>query len=615
MIDWWRNLTGRRNGHGSAVEASPPRDKMDAVLGTLVDMREERAMQESIPELESYEDGWVRMAQQGSVEFSESYLQVLTRLSRVMYLKNPLINRAVEVQKFYVWGLGWSVKANNQVVNDAIQEFLDDDDNKAELTGAQAREGKEVEQQVTGNNYLVLFVNKNTGLIKVSSFPREECTGIVTDPDNARRPWYYLRTYEASVPGEKIARVETRKVAYRDWRYQPGGDSIPAIVNGHVVQTEEMTDISVMHWKSGGFNSSKFGMPENYSAFSWALAAKSHLEDWATVWKSLSQFAWKYTDQRKGAIEAAKERLSTTLGTGVPESNPPAQTASVFLSTANAAMEPMKTAGVRPSPEEGEMLWLMVASACGLPLTFFGNVDIGNLATAKTLDRPTELRMRLRQKLIADWYMDLFNLVIFWNAKADNGLLKGIAKIGKDRHGKEIVLFEQDPKTEEPINGHVDIQFADLLERDVTERVNAVTTAVTLGGRQDQNVLPKKRYVALLLDALGVDDVDEEIQALEDDGWFDEPEVPEPEEVNPDGEIDPDTGLPPQDVPPGEALRQVLGGVVEVLERVALRDGAYQNVNDLAEIRGNVEALSTKVDQWMAANEREAKEGVTNERQ
>ena len=47
-----------------------------------------------------------------------------------------------------------------------------------------------------------------------------------------------------------------------------------------------------------------------------------------------------------------------------------------------------------------------------------GDLDQGNLATAKTLDRPTELAMMDRQQLWADIFQRLINYQIDWWVRA-----------------------------------------------------------------------------------------------------------------------------------------------------------------------------------------------------
>ena len=84
--------------------------------------------QERMTELElSQEDmGWVRLGGESSYEFSLHYLRQIVARSRLFFLQNPLINRAVSIQADYIFAQGVSIQASNDLVNEVIQEFIDD---------------------------------------------------------------------------------------------------------------------------------------------------------------------------------------------------------------------------------------------------------------------------------------------------------------------------------------------------------------------------------------------------------------------------------------------------------------------------------------------------------
>ena len=54
-------------------------------------------LQERLAELEDATDGWQQVGGEGEREFSREFLRKITALSRVMYLKNTLIKRAVHI--------------------------------------------------------------------------------------------------------------------------------------------------------------------------------------------------------------------------------------------------------------------------------------------------------------------------------------------------------------------------------------------------------------------------------------------------------------------------------------------------------------------------------------
>src|SRR3990170_4491244 len=67
--------------------------------------------------------------------------ELIADLARILYLKNPLIQRGVRVKRYYVWGQGMTTKAKDEEINQVLQDFADDVKNKDELTSHQARMG------------------------------------------------------------------------------------------------------------------------------------------------------------------------------------------------------------------------------------------------------------------------------------------------------------------------------------------------------------------------------------------------------------------------------------------------------------------------------------------
>src|SRR6266704_6455450 len=351
------------------------------------------AVLERIAELElALEDqGWRRLSIETDHEFSRDGLTKVIRLSRAMYLSNPLINHAVQVCADYIWGQGITVVARDAGINGVIQRFFDDRRNLVELTGHEARVAKEVELETSGNLFLVLFTNPSTGAVRVRSIDVDEVRSIISNPEDAKEPWYYLREWsQAELPSGVMQTGATKRMVayYPDWNYR--ARVRPSSIGDYPVQW----DAPVMHFRVGGLPTMRFGVPEVYQALAWARSVKEDLEDYATIRRAQSKFAWRLnTLGGKNAVAAAKTRLGSTVGlaTSAGETNPPPIAGSTFIQGEGANLEPIKTAGMTPSPDEARRLWLMVSAGTGIPETML-RVDgpVGNYATAKSLDRTTE---------------------------------------------------------------------------------------------------------------------------------------------------------------------------------------------------------------------------------
>lgn len=446
-------------------------------------------MQERMAELEfALEDqGWERLSSESNCEFTRDALRRIMNLSRMAFLKNPLINRAVTLQAFYVWGQGINIQAKDDEVNAVVQAFLDDPANLTEFTGHQSRIMKEIDLQTLGNIFFVFFTDQQEN-VKLRTIPADEVVDIICNPEDAKERWYYRRSWKVRALDGSL---EEREAYYPDWRYEPPLRT--ATFNGKEIRWES----PVYHMKVGGMSDMRFGVPETYAALDWSTAYKNFLEDWATIVRSLSRFAWKMTAPGgQSKVAEAKARLQSTLGlAGGAETNPAPIAGSTFIASGGADMQPIKTSGATVAAEDGRRLLLMVAAATGLPETFFGDASVGTLATAKSLDRPTELKMQARQTLWKDALVDII----------------------------EYAVFKKMPMKDDDERWQIDVNFPPILEHDVTESVGAIVSAATLNGNPPLGTVPMELLVKMLLNALGVDDVDEIVDSMDA-----LPQVPDP---------------------------------------------------------------------------------------
>lgn len=457
---------------------------------------------------------WRRLTMDAEQEFSREGLRLITDLARIMALKNPLVKRGAEVQRLYVWGQGWSVQAADKEINAVLTTFLDDPKNAPEL-GHQARGQKETELQTDGNLFFCFFPNITTGRVRVRSIPFDEIDLVITDPNDRKTPWYYRRQWTEDTTSTATGAVETRQrtAYYPDWRYTPTNK--PASIGNVPVRW----DSPICHVRgSAGYSNWAFGCSEIYASIDWARAYKEFLEDWASIVRAYRRFAFQLsTPGGKQGIASAKAKLGSTLGSGGTggETNPPPVVGSTFITGGDASLTPVRTSGATVAAEDGRRLLLMVAAAVGLPETFFGDVSVGTLATAESLDRPTELAMRDRQTLWADIYGQIFAYVLLWAVKAPQGPLRALGVVQTTVEDGQI---SERVEWNTGVNPHIDIDFPPIISGALESKVKAIVSAATLDGKAPAGTLDLATITRLLLLALGEDDVDEMIGRLFPDG-------------------------------------------------------------------------------------------------
>lgn len=469
-------------------------------------------------ELALEDEGWSRLAADTAWEFSRDGIDRIIALSRLNTLKNPLIKRGVTIKANYVFGQGVEIEARDADVNTIVQQFLDDRSNAAELFSAKARTLKDRTLTTDGNVVFVLFPNKLTGHVSIRSISVDEVRDKIVNPNDRQETWFYLRRWTerdwSFLDGGFGDRLRTREAWYPDWRYEPpAGQRVESIMRIPV-----RWDTPIYHVTVGELDGMRFGIPETYAALDWAKAYKLFLEDWATIVRSLSRFAWQQTVKKNPS--RAAQRLGSTVATGTGETNPSPAAGSVYSSVEGNQLKPIPKTDATVDAESGRPLAMMVAAALGVPVTWLlADPGLtGARATAETLDRPTELEFTSRQDLWVDVYRDLAGYQVDWAIRALVGPLDGRAELGPD--GKQRWVLD-DVTIDDPIAGTktmtgaerrtIDVTFPPLTEHDVVQMVQAIVAA---DGTEKIN---PKVILRLLLTVLGVENVDEHVANFDDE--------------------------------------------------------------------------------------------------
>ena len=488
-------------------------DLIERESGLVISSGADRQLRERIRELEDAAEEpneWLLLGDLANrTEFSRGFITSITHLARIMYLKNTLIQRGVRVKADYVYGRGCTIQARDPDIDEVVQSFLSDDHNQTEFTAHATRIQREIELQIEGNIFFVLIPHPSTGHVRVRTIPVDEIDDIITNPDDRKESWYYKRKWVQIETNLETGQTteQTRVAYYRDWRYKPDNDR-SAIGSDPVIAGQY-----IYHVKVGGFSDWKFGISEIYAPLDWAKAYKKFLENWSTIVAAYARFAFRITTTGgKQGVAAAKAKLASTITTTSGERNPAPTTGSSIIMQEGSNIDPIKTAGATTKAEDGRRLLLMVAAGFGIPETFFGDVSVGTLATAKSLDRPTELMLSNRQQLWADIYHDILDFVLRQAVIAPNGLLRARGDTAINEYGEEIINFD------DGVDTHIDVDFPSIVLHDTRELIGSIVSAATFDGKTPTILNDAKLLARMVLVALGENDIDQLLNTMYPEG-------------------------------------------------------------------------------------------------
>jgi len=483
----------------TVAEDAPTTTQIDELSTRLREEQESNLLlTEQLTELTADELGWRRMGASVTRDLlTRAGLSQIAARAWLYYAAVPLIRRAVRLKTYYVWGQGVTITARDEKMQALVQSVLDDEGNQAVLFSNEAHAAREREVELEGNVFFTLFTSPTTGRVQVRRIPPNEITDIITSPDDVTERRYYRREWTQQVFNEinGVWLPDARVAYYPDFRFQPAPISRASVIAAWPIQW----DSPVLHVRTDSLGESAWGFPEVYAALDWARAYKEFLEDWASIAKALSRFAWK---SRTKAGKVAAVRQAIDANRAGPGNGTRSAAGASLVSDGSVELEPIPKTGATIDAESGRPLAMMVGSALDLPYTLLmGDADLGNLATAKTLDRPTELAMENRRSLWESVIRDVLGYAVEAAVKAPRGPLTGSWRQDGTR---QVVTLPAN------VDATIDVDWPSILEHDLTQLVGAIAESYETG------TIPPEQVARLLLTALGVSDVDQLIDENRD---------------------------------------------------------------------------------------------------
>lgn len=482
----------------------------------LAHIRESMALSETTPaigqgaygdiELALQNVEWRREINLSWLEFSRWGIQQIILISRLNYIKNTLIQRGINVAAQYVFGRGFEVSSPDADANDTLKEFFE---RNSAVLGQVACTELERRKYYDGNLFFCFFTDAtDEGETTVRTIDATEIQDVVTDPDDTDKPRFYRRVWSSRVFDMANGSTTTkgREAWYPALGYEPAeGERVSKIG-----QIEVMWDTPVLHRKCGGVAKWHFGCPLVYAALDWAKATKRYLESCLTLAASHAQIAMTLTTKGgQAALEGGKAQLSTTVSpdSTLWDQNPTPVNASIFASGPGSSLALVASRGKALDPAEAREYKLMVAMVFGLPESFFSDIKTGNLATATSLDRPTELNFLEKQECWREDFITISKFVLATSLRAPNGKLReamerrirktasheldarlkvvSISEARRTSKKGRPVCYEAAAVSDAAIE--VMVNFPPIREGDVPALMGALVEAITLNGFEAGN--------------------------------------------------------------------------------------------------------------------------------
>lgn len=349
----------------------------------------------SIEDTLSLEDaGWIKLGSAvGSNVLSDSERKLAVQRARIYAMKDPLARQAVRLWTDYTFGTGLNWTAKDEKTTDVLSTFWYAPENSAVLSGQGQRKSSD-KVLIDGEIFFALFLGAQ-GQATIRRIDPLEITEIVSDPDDVEDVRYYKRDWSSTAGQSKTAYY----LSFSNLEDKATLDS-----SGKSVSKTEDAIVYHLAINTIGQRGNSTLLP----VIDWIKLYRQFLASRVAIMLALARFAWKV--KVKGGATAVSDAK------GAYQDQTPAAGA-VAIENMGADLQPIRTdSGARNAYEDGRQIKLQIAAGVGIPEQYFGDISIGNLATAKTVELPMMKMFQSYQATWADAYDDINQMVLVHNS-------------------------------------------------------------------------------------------------------------------------------------------------------------------------------------------------------
>ena len=340
-------------------------------------------------ELSNEDAGWLNFSNNDRGGVSDNARIVAVRKSRAYFYTDPMAKQAIRLWTDYTFGEGMSLSAGEEVAQKVLDLFWGDPQNQP-ILGTRGQRKNSDKVLTDGEIFFAVFLGGG-GKATIRTIDPLEITEIVTDVEDVEAPMFYKREWTTTTG-------QARTSYYRSHMNIKG----VATQNSAGQSIQQTEDAIVYHLPINTIG--QRGTPLLLPAQFWLKYQKKFLAARISIMLALTRFAWKV--KVKGGATAVAGVKSTVNGQ-TPEAG------GVEFENEAADMQPIKTeTGAKNAYDDGRMIKLQICSSVGWPEQYFGDLATGNLATAKTVELPVAKMCGSYQKLWADAYRDICEIVM-----------------------------------------------------------------------------------------------------------------------------------------------------------------------------------------------------------
>ena len=289
------------------------------------------------------------------------------------YKANPLAYAIIEQTTSFVLGEGIKVSANNKKVQQVIDAFWNNPDNRMDERVYSLC----TELSLYGEQFIHFFVNQYDGTVVIRQIDPSLIDQIETDVEDVEKALRYHR--------RPIGQVMSAT----------SGDPPPVTITQMETDNQGTwfgAGDEVLHVAINKVSNAKRGHSDLATLLPWLRRYKDWLTDRVRINKYKSAFLWDVALTGADAKTIARKKMEYSY--------PPEPGSVLIHNEAEQWKAVQPNINAMDAKEDGRAIKMMVAVGATLPEHFLSDGDQGNRATAAEMSLPTLLKFKRRQRVI-----------------------------------------------------------------------------------------------------------------------------------------------------------------------------------------------------------------------
>ncbi|MCK4793833.1 MAG: hypothetical protein KAV87_59440 [Desulfobacteraceae bacterium] len=343
-------------------------------------------------DLELEDEGWINLSGTTGDVITAAERITNLKLSRLYATKDPMGKQAIRLWTDYTFGSGMVWDTEDDRAKKALDGFWNSKDNQSVCSARGQRKSSDKLLQ-DGEVFFAIFLGAE-GKAKIRLIDPLEITEIITNPDDKEDIRFYRRKWTDN-------QGRSHETIYRSTTNAKGESALD--IHGKSIKQSDEALVYQLTYNT----TTQRGNPLLLPALLWMKYHTKFLSSRIAIMLALAKFAWK--SKVKGG--------QTTVDTIKAKTHDKEITAgSQLVENMGVDTTPIKAdTGASGAYQDGRMIKLQIAAAVGIPEQYFGDISIGNLATAKTVELPMMKMFQSYQKVWADTYQDINEVVLEHN--------------------------------------------------------------------------------------------------------------------------------------------------------------------------------------------------------